>query len=324
MLITADTVLTGRELLRPGWIDVSGESVTAVGSGEGPRPADRDLGAVTVMPGFVDTHLHGGGGANFSTAARDETATAVEFHRTHGTTTAGRVTGHRGTGGPAASGRRPGRRRACRITRRNSSGRSVAVDAAVRRPSAGVDAGSRFRRDRPRPRNGRGCSPDGHDRAGTRRRPCRDRADRRSGRGCRRRPHRSDVRTDQGGDRRGCDGGHPSVQRDASDQHQGAGAGHRLARRPKGDSGVDHRRRARRPGPVSTCLPQRGTGSGFLGDRCDGGGGNVRRQLLARSLGSHRRQRGRARCGNGHHRGQHSDHGSPVPVRRRALRVAAR
>ena len=70
MLITADTVLTGRELLRPGWIDV----VARIGRGgrrrEGPpRPADRDLGAVTVVPGFVDTHLHGGGGANFSTAA---------------------------------------------------------------------------------------------------------------------------------------------------------------------------------------------------------------------------------------------------------------
>ena len=39
MLITADTVLTGRELLRPGWIDVSGESVTAVG--ERRRPAAR-------------------------------------------------------------------------------------------------------------------------------------------------------------------------------------------------------------------------------------------------------------------------------------------
>ena len=38
MLITADTVLTGRELLRPGWIEVSGEAVTAVGGGEGPGP----------------------------------------------------------------------------------------------------------------------------------------------------------------------------------------------------------------------------------------------------------------------------------------------
>jgi N-acetylglucosamine-6-phosphate deacetylase len=87
MLITAETVLTGRELLRPGWIDISGETVTAVGGGEAPRVADRELGAVTVTPGFVDTHLHGGGGANFSTAARDETATAVNFHRRHGTTT---------------------------------------------------------------------------------------------------------------------------------------------------------------------------------------------------------------------------------------------
>jgi N-acetylglucosamine-6-phosphate deacetylase len=87
MLITAETVLTSRELLRPGWIEVSGETVTAVGSGEAPRAADRELGGVTVMPGFVDTHLHGGGGANFSTAAHDETATAVDFHRRHGTTT---------------------------------------------------------------------------------------------------------------------------------------------------------------------------------------------------------------------------------------------
>ncbi|MDT5244592.1 MAG: N-acetylglucosamine-6-phosphate deacetylase, partial [Mycobacterium sp.] len=49
--------------------------------------ADRDLGAVTVVPGFVDTHLHGGGGANFSTASAAETETAVELHRRHGTTT---------------------------------------------------------------------------------------------------------------------------------------------------------------------------------------------------------------------------------------------
>jgi N-acetylglucosamine-6-phosphate deacetylase len=40
-----------------------------------------------VVPGFVDTHLHGGGGANFSTASTADTSTAVEFHRRHGTTT---------------------------------------------------------------------------------------------------------------------------------------------------------------------------------------------------------------------------------------------
>jgi N-acetylglucosamine-6-phosphate deacetylase len=86
VLLTAGTLLTGRELLRPGWIDVSQGVVHAVGAGVAPRPADRDLGAVTVVPGFVDTHLHGGAGANFSTAAHADTATAVALHRKHGTT----------------------------------------------------------------------------------------------------------------------------------------------------------------------------------------------------------------------------------------------
>jgi N-acetylglucosamine-6-phosphate deacetylase len=86
VLLTAATLLTGRELLRPGWIDVSQGVVHAVGAGVAPRPADRNLGAVTVVPGFVDTHLHGGGGANFSTAARADTSTAVTLHRKHGTT----------------------------------------------------------------------------------------------------------------------------------------------------------------------------------------------------------------------------------------------
>lgn len=87
MLLTADTLLTGRELLRPGWIDVSRGRVDALGAGAPPRAADRELGAVTVVPGFVDTHVHGGGGAHFSAAAHGDTATAVDFHRRHGTTT---------------------------------------------------------------------------------------------------------------------------------------------------------------------------------------------------------------------------------------------
>lgn len=87
MLLTADTLLTGRELLRPGWVDVSDGVVRAVGAGPALRRADRELGAVTVVPGFVDTHVHGGGGGNFSAASHADTSTAVALHRRHGTTT---------------------------------------------------------------------------------------------------------------------------------------------------------------------------------------------------------------------------------------------
>lgn len=85
MLLTADTLLTGGELVRPGWIDVVGRTIRAVGAGEPPGPVDHRL--TVVVPGFVDTHLHGGGGANFSAASAAETATAVALHRRHGTTT---------------------------------------------------------------------------------------------------------------------------------------------------------------------------------------------------------------------------------------------
>ncbi|MBJ7338097.1 N-acetylglucosamine-6-phosphate deacetylase [Mycolicibacterium sp.] len=86
MLLTVDTLLTGRDLLRPGWFETEGGLVVGVGEGAAPRPADLDLGAVTVVPGFVDTHLHGGAGANFSAGVRTDTSTAVALHRTHGST----------------------------------------------------------------------------------------------------------------------------------------------------------------------------------------------------------------------------------------------
>lgn len=87
MLLTADTVLTGRELLRPGWIDVGDGRVSAAGAGAPPGRVDCELGPATVVPGFVDTHVHGGGGGSFSTATSAETATAVALHLRHGTTT---------------------------------------------------------------------------------------------------------------------------------------------------------------------------------------------------------------------------------------------
>ena len=87
MLLTADTVLTGVDLLRPGWIDVVDTTIRALGTGVPPGPVDQNLGPVTVVPGFVDTHNHGGGGTEFARALATDTATAVAWHRASGTTT---------------------------------------------------------------------------------------------------------------------------------------------------------------------------------------------------------------------------------------------
>jgi N-acetylglucosamine-6-phosphate deacetylase len=86
MLLSADCIATGAELLRPGWIEVAAGRVLAVGAGTPPQPADHDLGASTVLPGFVDMHVHGGGGGAFPEATVAAIKAAVELHRRHGTT----------------------------------------------------------------------------------------------------------------------------------------------------------------------------------------------------------------------------------------------
>ncbi|HPZ93492.1 MAG TPA: N-acetylglucosamine-6-phosphate deacetylase [Mycobacterium sp.] len=87
MIVRAGTVLTGREVLRPGWVETAGSVIVALGSGEPTRPADVDLtDTATVVPGFVDSHVHGGGGASFS-GGPAQVAEAARLHRRHGTTT---------------------------------------------------------------------------------------------------------------------------------------------------------------------------------------------------------------------------------------------
>ncbi|HET9650297.1 MAG TPA: amidohydrolase family protein [Microlunatus sp.] len=90
-IIVADTVVAGGRILRPGWLILTGGRVAGSGQGRPPHPlsaarGDVDLGAATVVPGFVDLHVHGGGGGSFGTDP-EAGARAVDFHRRHGTTT---------------------------------------------------------------------------------------------------------------------------------------------------------------------------------------------------------------------------------------------
>lgn len=86
MILTADTVVTGSELLRPGWIEIKDGRVMQTGAGASPQAVDVALGAVTVVPGFVDMHTHGGGGGAFPEATAEASEAAVALHRRHGST----------------------------------------------------------------------------------------------------------------------------------------------------------------------------------------------------------------------------------------------
>ncbi len=86
VLLTSDQVVTPARVLAPGWLLVDGDRITDVGEGAPPRPADLDLGAATVVPGFVDIHVHGGGGASFDTGTADAAAVVADTHLAHGTT----------------------------------------------------------------------------------------------------------------------------------------------------------------------------------------------------------------------------------------------
>jgi N-acetylglucosamine-6-phosphate deacetylase len=87
MLLTADRVLfPDADSAVPGYVEIEGERITATGTGAPPRPADEHV-AGTVIPGYVDVHSHGGGGASFVTEDPDAARQALAAHRRLGVTT---------------------------------------------------------------------------------------------------------------------------------------------------------------------------------------------------------------------------------------------
>jgi N-acetylglucosamine-6-phosphate deacetylase len=85
VLIRAGAIISDGQVCRPGWLETSGEQIVACAPGEPPRAADDDFPDCTVAPGFIDMHVHGGGGASYTD--RDGIAGAAGFHLRHGTTT---------------------------------------------------------------------------------------------------------------------------------------------------------------------------------------------------------------------------------------------
>jgi N-acetylglucosamine-6-phosphate deacetylase len=84
-LISAGAIAIGGQICRPGWLETSGRHILGCGSGLPARPADVDFPDSVVVPGFIDMHVHGGGGASYTDA--QGIAGAAAFHLRHGTTT---------------------------------------------------------------------------------------------------------------------------------------------------------------------------------------------------------------------------------------------
>ena len=77
-VVTPDGVLDGAE------VEVADGRI--IGIREATTEAATDLGPGWLVPGFVDLHCHGGGGASFASTDPDEITRAATFHHTHGTT----------------------------------------------------------------------------------------------------------------------------------------------------------------------------------------------------------------------------------------------
>ena len=88
VVLRADAVFTPAERLADGWVHVRESRIAAVGSGPAPAanaPVVRFPAGACVAPGFIDLHVHGGGGAQVGPDPH-AIAEMAAFHARHGTT----------------------------------------------------------------------------------------------------------------------------------------------------------------------------------------------------------------------------------------------
>jgi N-acetylglucosamine-6-phosphate deacetylase len=89
-LITGGRVATPDGVLDPGWVLIEDGVIDTLGGGEPPARPDAnvtDASGSWVLPGFVDIHCHGGGGAAFTSTDPEHVRQVVDAHTAHGTTT---------------------------------------------------------------------------------------------------------------------------------------------------------------------------------------------------------------------------------------------
>src|SRR6185437_7983091 len=87
------TVLTGARLVTPagvisnGWLRLAGGVIAELGQGEPGSDGtfEPELLDGWLVPGFIDLHMHGGGGHDV-TSSIESMAAAIDYHRRRGST----------------------------------------------------------------------------------------------------------------------------------------------------------------------------------------------------------------------------------------------
>jgi N-acetylglucosamine-6-phosphate deacetylase len=99
LVLRGGRIVTDDGIIENGWVAVADNgTISSVGSADpasnrdeapiGAENADLvELAGSWLVPGFVDIHCHGGGGASYTDATADRVEAAALAHRKHGTTT---------------------------------------------------------------------------------------------------------------------------------------------------------------------------------------------------------------------------------------------
>ena len=89
LLFTNTELMTPTACIPRGWLLARGGEIAALGRGDAPDGLDAeaiDGTGLTLLPGFVDVHVHGGAGSEAMDASRDALGTMAHFFAQHGVT----------------------------------------------------------------------------------------------------------------------------------------------------------------------------------------------------------------------------------------------
>jgi len=79
-------ILTAGSILHDGYLTIEGGAIKEIGRRAPAGSIDLDRSGYLVAPGFIDAHVHGGGGADFMDGHTDAVRRVLQTHARHGST----------------------------------------------------------------------------------------------------------------------------------------------------------------------------------------------------------------------------------------------